>query len=58
MNEIYKTNLTDQRNLRLETITEIQDYFHKDINQRKLCSKKLTNMLLLLICNQICKTRF
>ena len=58
MNEIYKTNLTDQTNLRLETITEIQDYFHKDINQRNLCSKKLTNMLLLLICNQICKTRF
>ena len=41
MNEINKTNLTDQTKFRLEKITEIQNVFHKEINRRKLCSKKL-----------------
>ena len=41
MNEIDKTKLTDQTKFRLEKITEIQNYFCQEINQRKLCSKKL-----------------
>ena len=41
MKEIDKTKLTDQTKFRLEKITEIQNYFHQEINQRKLCSKKL-----------------
>ena len=41
MKEIHKTKLTDQTKFRLEKITEIQNYFHQEINQRKLCSKKL-----------------
>ena len=42
MNEIEKTNLTDQRKYRLNEITKIQDYFSSEINQRKLRSKKLS----------------
>ena len=41
MNEIDKTKFTDQTEFRLEKITEIQNYSHQEINQRKLCSKKL-----------------
>ena len=40
--EIDKTNLTDQTKIRLDKITEIENYFHQEINQRKLCSKKLS----------------
>ena len=39
--EIDKTNLTDQTKIRLNEITEIENYFHEEINQRKSCSKKL-----------------
>ena len=39
--EIDKTNLTDQTKIRLNEITEIENYFHQEINQRKSCSKKL-----------------
>ena len=39
MDEIDKTNLTDQTKIRLNKITEIENYFHQEINQRKLCSK-------------------
>ena len=46
--EIDKTKLTEQTKIRLDNITEIEYYFHKEINQRKLC-KNLVNMLLLLI---------
>ena len=46
--EIDKTKLTEQTKIRLNNITEIENYFHKEINQRKLC-KNLVNMLLLLI---------
>ena len=42
MDEIDKTNLTDQTKIRLNKITEIENYFHQEINQRKLCSKKLS----------------
>ena len=37
-----KTNLTKQTKIRLDKINEIKNYFHQEINQRKLCSKKLS----------------
>ena len=49
MNEIDKTNLTEQTKIRLNKIAEIENYFIQMINQRKSCSKNLVNMLLLLI---------
>ena len=42
MNEINKTNLSEQTKLRLSEIIRIEDYFHQEINQRKSCSKKLS----------------
>ena len=36
------TNLTEQTKLRLDKISEIENYFYEDINQRKSCSKKLS----------------
>ena len=42
MNKINKTNLTNQTKIRLNKITEIEDCFHQEINQRKSCSKKLS----------------
>ena len=42
MNEIDKTNLTDQTKFRLNEISKIENYFNKEINQRKACSKKLS----------------
>ena len=43
MNEIDKTNLTDQTKSRLTEMTKIENYFNSEINQRKSCSKKLSN---------------
>ena len=40
--ETDKTNLTEQTKIRLDKIIEIGNYFHQEINQRKLCSKKLS----------------
>ena len=40
--KIDKTNLTKQAKIRLDKITEIENYFHQEMNQRKLCSKKLS----------------
>ena len=40
--EIDKTNLTELTKIRLDKITEIENYFHEQINKRKLCSKKLS----------------
>ena len=37
MNEIDKTNLTDQTKFRLNDISKIENYFNSKINQRKLC---------------------
>ena len=37
---IDKTKLTEQTKIRLDKITKIENYFHQEINQRKLCSKK------------------
>ena len=42
MNEIDKTNLTDQTKFRLNEISKIENYFSSEINQRKKCSKKLS----------------
>ena len=42
MNEIDQSNLTDQTKIRLNKITEIENYFIEEINQRKLCTKKLS----------------
>ena len=38
---IDRTNLTEQTKIRLNKITEIENHFHEEINQRKSCSKKL-----------------
>ena len=45
MNEIDKTNLTDQTKFRLNEITKIENYFNSKINQRKSCIKKLSKYL-------------
>ena len=42
MNEIDKINLTNQTKFRLNEISKIENYFNSEINQRKLCSKKLS----------------
>ena len=39
---IHRTNLTEQTKIRLNKITENENYFHEEINQRKSCSKKLS----------------
>ena len=33
---IDKTNLTEQKKTRLDETIEIENYFHQEINQRKL----------------------
>ena len=38
---IDRTNVTEQKNIRLNKQTEIENYFYEEINQRKSCSKKL-----------------
>ena len=40
--EIDKTNLTELTKIRLDKITDIENYFQEEINQRKSCSKKLS----------------
>ena len=42
MNEINKINLTEQTKFQLSKIIGIENYFHKEINQRKSYSKKLS----------------
>ena len=42
MNEINKTSLTDQTKFRLNEISKIEKYFNLEINQRILCSRKLS----------------
>ena len=42
MNEIDKTSWSDQTKFRLNEIRKIENYFNSEINQRKLCSKKLS----------------
>ena len=38
---IHKTNLSEQTKFRLDQISKIENYFIKEINQRKSCSRKL-----------------
>ena len=40
--ETDKTKLSDQTKLRLNEIKNIENYFNSEINQRKLCCKKLS----------------
>ena len=42
MNEIDKTNLTNQTKFRLNEISKIENYFNSESNRIKLCSKKLS----------------
>ena len=42
MDEIDKTKLSDQTKIRLSEIKKIETYFHEEINQRKLCCKKVS----------------
>ena len=42
---IDKTNLTEQTKFRLDEIIKIENYFHKGINQRISCSKKLSKFV-------------
>ena len=39
---IGKSNLSEQTKFRLSEIIGIENYFHQEVNQRKLCSKKLS----------------
>ena len=39
--KINKINLTDETKFRLNEITKIENYFIEEINQKKLCIKKL-----------------
>ena len=41
MDELDKTRLSDQTKFRLDEMKEIKTYYHGEINQRKLSSKKL-----------------
>ena len=40
--KLTKQNLTDQTKFRLNEIIKIENYLNSEINQRKLCSKKLS----------------
>ena len=40
--EIDKTKLTEQTKIRVDIISEIENYYHQEINQRKVCIKKLS----------------
>ena len=39
---IDRTDLSEQTKFRLDEISKIENYFHEEINQRKLCSKTLS----------------
>ena len=47
---IDKTNLTNQTRFRLDEISKIENYFIEEINQRKLCSKKLSKYVAVFDC--------
>ena len=40
MDEINETNLSEKTKFRISQIMGIEDYFHQELNQKKLCSKK------------------
>ena len=39
--EIYKTKLPKLTKIRLDKETEIENHFHQEVNQRKLCMFQL-----------------
>ena len=39
---IDRANLTEQTKFRLDKISENENYFYEEINQRKSCNKKLS----------------
>ena len=39
---VDKTNFPEQTKFRLTEIIGIENYYHKEINQRKICSKKVS----------------
>ena len=43
---IDKTNLSEQTKFWLSEIIRIENYFHKEINQRKSCSKNLNKYVI------------
>ena len=45
MNEFNKINLSEQTKFRLSEIIVIENYFRQEIDQRKVCSKKLSKYL-------------
>ena len=45
METIDRTNLTEQTKTRLNNLTKIENYFHQEINERKLWSKKLNKFV-------------
>ena len=47
---IDRTNLTEETKFRLDKICKIENYFHEEINQRKLCSKKLNKYVTVFDC--------
>ena len=47
---IDRTNLTEETKFRLDRIGKIENYFHEEINQRKLCSKKLNKYVTVFDC--------
>ena len=45
---IDKTDLTNKTKFQLDEISKIENYFIEEINQRKLCSKKLSKYVAVL----------
>ena len=43
--ESDQKTLTELAKIKLKKITEIENYFYQEINQRKLCSKKLSKYI-------------
>ena len=46
MDEIDQTKLPDQTKFRLNEMRKIENYFREEINQRKLCSKKVNKYVI------------
>ena len=42
LKQLTKINLSEQTKFRLDEISEIENYFYQEINQRNSCSKKLS----------------
>ena len=48
MDEINKTNLSEQTKFRFDKINKTENYFIEEINQRKSCSQKLNKYITIL----------